>query len=81
MSIDNSQSGKRRQFLRGGLRCVTGGLLALAGGAAVVKRQRLLREGKCLNRGICGQCRLIQDCGLPRALSVKQALGRSEYGG
>lgn len=80
MNAHSSESGKRRQFLRGGLRCVTGGLLALGAGAAVVKRQRLLREGQCLDRGICGQCRLIEDCGLPRALSVKQARRRNEHG-
>ncbi len=80
MNANNSKTAKRRQVLQRSLRYAAGGLLALAGGSTVIKRRRLLREGKCLNRGICGQCRLIADCALPRALSVKQALGRNEYG-
>ena len=80
MNANAHKPQKRRQLFARGLRYLTGGLLVLAGGFTVAKRQRLLREGKCLNRGICGQCQLIDACGLPRALSVKQALRRNAHG-
>jgi len=51
-------------------------VLGLAGGATVLKRRRLLREGKCLNQGICRACAVFDDCGLPRALSTRSVLAR-----
>ena len=70
----------RRQFFRGLLRNVSLALLGTAGGAAVVKRGRLMREGKCVNRGICSGCEVFEDCGLPRALSVRHTLVRTPDG-
>jgi hypothetical protein len=67
----------RRQFFRSTLRNVSLALLGVAGGAAVTKRRRLLREGKCVNRGVCSGCDVFEDCGLPRALSAKLALART----
>jgi len=58
------------------LRNMSLAVLGLAGGAAVIKRRRLLREGKCLNQGICGACEVFDDCGLPRALSTRSVLAR-----
>lgn len=66
----------RRQFFLRGLRNATLGLLTAAGASAFIKRRRLLREGKCLNQGICGGCKVFEGCGLPRALSVKSVLAR-----
>ena len=68
----------RRRFFAGALRNASLALLGVGSGAAVVKRRRLLREGKCINQGICSQCAVFDECGLPRALSVKQALKRSD---
>jgi hypothetical protein len=55
----------RRTFLRnaalGGLAAVTGVLVARQGRQA------------CVNNGICRGCAAYDECGLPQALSAKQA--------
>jgi hypothetical protein len=71
----------RRYFFRRMLRRASLVLLGGASGAVIVKRQRLLREGKCLNQGICRACEVFDDCGLPRALSTKEVLARTSRGG
>ncbi len=67
---------KRRTLLRNGL------LTLLTGGAVAAwrKRQRLVAQGKCVNQGICCHCDALDDCGLPRALSMKQAQTRRSHG-
>ncbi|HSW01992.1 MAG TPA: hypothetical protein VLI39_17630 [Sedimentisphaerales bacterium] len=70
----------RRQFVTRALRNVSLALLGLGGGAVVVKRRRLLREGKCLNQGMCRTCGVFEDCGLPRALSTRDVLARTRHG-
>jgi len=70
----------RRQFLTRTLRNASLALLGLGGGAVVVKRRRLLREGKCLNDGMCRACGVFEDCGLPRALSTRDVLARIRNG-
>jgi hypothetical protein len=64
----------RRQLFAGVLRYVTLGLLGVVGGSAFAKRRRLVREGKCISRGICRGCEVFENCGLPQALSAKQVL-------
>ncbi|MBP7049489.1 MAG: hypothetical protein KBE65_00575 [Phycisphaerae bacterium] len=71
----------RRQFITRALRGAGLTLLGLGGGAVVLKRRRLLREGKCLNSGMCRECVVFADCGLPRALSTREALTRVRHGG
>lgn len=68
----NGTNEQRRDFLR---RLVRGALLAglLGGTAALTARDR----ETCTNRGICRGCAAYDDCGLPQALSAKQA-GKSE---
>jgi hypothetical protein len=66
----------RRLFIKRMLRNASLAALGLAGGAVAVKRRRLLREGKCLNQGICRGCGVFDECGLPRALSTKTVLAR-----
>ena len=66
----------RRLFMGRLLRNASLAVIGLAGGAAVVKRRRLLREGKCLSQGICRACVVFDDCGLPRALSTRSVLAR-----
>ncbi len=70
----------RRLFLTRVLRNASLAVLGLAGGAVVVKRRRLLREGKCLNQGVCRDCGVFNDCGLPRALSTRSVLARIHDG-
>ncbi len=66
----------RRLFITRLLRNASLAVLGLAGGATVMKRRRLLREGKCLNQGVCRDCGVFDECGLPRALSVKSVSAR-----
>ncbi len=70
----------RRRFFRSTLRNIGLALLAAGGGVAVTKRRRLMREGKCLSQGICSGCVVFDECGLPRALSVRQVVARTENG-
>ena len=64
----------RRELLGRVLRYATLGLLGVAGGWGFAKRRRLVREGKCVNHGICRGCEVFEKCGLPQALSAKQVL-------
>ena len=66
----------RRQMIKGALRYGTLGLVGFFAGSAVVKRRRLIKEGKCTERGICGGCKIYDECQLPPALSKKQFLDR-----
>ncbi len=75
------QAQSRRQLLAGVLRYATLGMLGALGGSVVARRNRLVREGKCINRGVCRGCAVFQRCGLPRALSAKQVLARIDDGG
>ena len=71
----------RRRLLQRVLRNASLALLGAASGAVVVKRRRLRREGKCLNQGMCRNCEVFDDCGLPRALSTRDVLARVSHGG
>lgn len=70
----------RRELLAGVLRYAALGFLAAAA-AVLANRRRLVREGKCINRGICRGCRALESCGLPEALSAKSVLARVSDGG
>jgi len=74
---EHHQDHSRRQFFRRLLRNASLAGLGTATGVAVVKRRRLVREGKCINGGVCSGCTVFEECGLPRALSAKQALART----
>lgn len=81
MSKHSGQTESRRQLLAGALRYATLGLLAAGAGSLFAKRRRLVREGKCINSGICRGCKAFDDCGLPQALSAKDVLARTDNGG
>ncbi|HUW17937.1 MAG TPA: hypothetical protein VMW16_01390 [Sedimentisphaerales bacterium] len=70
-------SSGRRELLTGVVRYAALGLLGAAGGAVLAKRRRLVREGKCVNGGICRRCEVFEKCGLPQALSAKEVLVRT----
>jgi hypothetical protein len=74
MGPSRELSGSRREFLRATAR---GGLLAvLALAAALAARSRGPSGQSCVNQGICGGCAAFPGCGLPAALSAKQARAR-----
>lgn len=75
--VDNTKKNlkNRRQLLRSVLRYTTLGLLGVSGGTSFIKRQRLRREGKCVNGGICRTCGVFDSCGRPAALSAKKVMG------
>ena len=64
----------RRQMMIDTLRYVALSLIGFFVGSSIVKRRRLIKEGKCIERGICGGCKIYEDCRLPQALSRKQIL-------
>jgi hypothetical protein len=57
--------GNRRQFLRAVARCGVAVVIGVGVAAVEYKRRRLIREGKCVNRGICGNCEVFGVCDLP----------------
>ena len=74
MRFSAEKVGSRRELFRATLRY---GLLTLLAGAASLAARKPAPVGqRCINRGICGDCGVFAQCGLPRALSVKQQKGR-----
>jgi hypothetical protein len=71
----------RRQLMAAALRYGTLGLLGTTGVSIFTKRRKLLREGICINDGVCRGCEVFRRCGLPQALSAKQVLVRIGNGG
>ena len=80
MSKTGSEHPSRRELLANGLRYVALGTLACVSGAAIWKRRKLVREGKCIGGSICRRCEVLEKCGLPQALSTKKALGKVSDG-
>lgn len=74
MRVSPGNTGSRREFLRGGMRHVLMGILSFA--AVVLGRKTVLPGQQCINRGICRGCAVFAACGLPSALSAKQAQTR-----
>ena len=70
----------RRQLFTSVLRYVTLGVIGASSGAIVSKRRRLVKENKCVNKGICSGCGEFDGCWLPQALSAKQVLRKSNAG-
>ena len=62
----------RRQIITGAFRYAALSVIGFFAGSAAIKRHRLVKEGKCTDRGVCGGCELYVDCKLPQALSKKQ---------
>ena len=61
-------------MLAGALRYAALGLMATGGAALLGKRQRLVRNGRCINSGICAGCKILQDCSLPQAATARETL-------
>jgi hypothetical protein len=78
MKMTKDKITTRRHWLTGSLRWGIGGLMATTVGLFIGRKQ-LNRETTCSDpkgRIGCRNCSLLQGCGLPRGLSVKQFLNR-----
>lgn len=64
----------RRELFTGALRYAALGLIAAGGIALFAKRQRLVRNGLCVNSGICAGCKILKSCSLPQAVSARETL-------
>jgi hypothetical protein len=64
----------RREVLVGMLRYAALGFLTTVSTVLFAKRQRLIRQGLCINRGICTGCKVLENCSLPQAASARGAL-------
>jgi len=69
--------GNRREFLRGGARYTLLAGLAAVSALLVRKRGAALPGQTCVNHSICRGCGVVGECGLPPALSFKQATERN----
>ena len=70
----NIKTRDRRKVIQAVLRYIALVFLVFAATGAIAKKRRLLKEGKCVNRGICAGCGSYRNCRLPQALSRKQVL-------
>ena len=77
MNDADSARANRRDFFRGGARYA---LLTVLGVVSAVLFRRSggrLSGQVCTNQGICSGCMAYTGCGLPQALSRKQAKGEN----
>ncbi len=72
MRFSPEKAESRREFFRTAARYSLLGLLGAAAGLA--RRGPRAGTERCVNRGICRGCAVFPACGLPQALSAKQAL-------
>ena len=63
----------RREFLRGGARFVLTAAMAAFTVRTVVRGGVRLSGQTCIGEGICPRCRNSSECGLPQALSFREA--------
>ena len=71
----NPQNPKRtrRELFISALRLGSLAAIGACAAATLTKRQRLAEQGVCVRGGLCCNCDLFDDCGLPKALSAKLA--------
>ena len=63
----------RREFVRNSFRYAMLTGLAVVSAALVRRRGAGLPNQTCINQSICRGCSVFTECGLPQALSAKQA--------
>jgi hypothetical protein len=76
MNTPQNPKRTRRELFISALRLGSLGAIGACAGAALTKRQRLVKQGICIGGGLCCRCDLFDDCGLPRAASAKLAKGQ-----
>ena len=68
-----SFAANRRDFLRDGLRVALLGGVAVVTGTLARRNSQRLPGQTCTGTGLCRGCAVVEDCGLPSALSFRQA--------
>lgn len=81
MSEHHGKVQSRRELFAGVLRYATLGLLTVGGAALYAKKWRLVHQGVCIRDGLCADCKILERCGLPAALSAKEVLAGASRGG
>jgi hypothetical protein len=71
--VDANRTGARREFLRAGLRYASVGVLAVVSFVLSRRNGAKLPGQVCINRSVCSGCPTFPSCGLPAALSAKDA--------
>ena len=69
----NSDAQSRREFFRGVGRNLALGAVAVLAAVLTTRPPKAAGRQKCVNRGICRGCSSFDGCGLPAALSARQA--------
>ena len=69
----SAQPETRRQFFAHLMRWMLGSLIVSV--SAMLATRNSTGDGgqTCINQGVCGACRKLGHCGLPRAFSVRRA--------
>lgn len=67
----------RREFFRRLGRNLALGAAAVVTGVLGARRRRANKSQACVNQGVCRGCPSFDGCGLPQALSAKQAMRTS----
>lgn len=60
----------RRKFLAEALRYAALGTLGVISGVALAKRNRLVREGQCVDSGLCKECSSFEKCYKPQVWQI-----------
>ncbi len=76
MSENPKKEQTRREFFMDVFRYATLGAIGVISGAVFAKRRKLLKDGVCINQGMCSGCGIFEQCNLPPALSEKQFITR-----
>ena len=75
MTAGQSYKGwNRRDVLIGTVRWAVGGVAVAAGLLAAAKRNRLRADGVCSNQGLCAGCDALNECRLPGAERLREAI-------
>ncbi len=70
----------RREFFRTCARHTVLAAVALTCGKLLTRKPQDKQSHRCMNRGICIECRTFSGCRLPQALSAKQGMAGNRLG-
>lgn len=70
----------RRELLADAARYAALGLLGGLGGSIFAQKRKVVRQSRCVNRGLCGCCDVFERCTLPQALLEKEVSSRINHG-